>query len=168
MRDVLNPVLKWLDHNRWLALAIVLSVAVCGWGFGCESLTGSLTDPVAKVNRAQLESEVAELKAKLNTDATAMAARHQAEIAAIVERAETVETKLSIATADLDRQDAQRQQIFEFVGGLVTAAAAGTVNPATLLAGAVPIVAGLVGGGALIDNRRKNRVIETLKANGST
>ena len=160
--DFFSPVLKWIDHNRWLTVGIVLSVVVCSWGFGCESMTKSLSGE-DDVDRARFTAEIADVQAGLERDAVALQAKHEAEIATLEAAVKSGEAKIAIGLDDLNQQDEQRQRIFEFVGSLVTAAAAGTVNPATLIAGAVPIVATLVGGGAVIDNRRKDKVITTIK-----
>ena len=169
MRDFLKPVIRWVDHNRYLTLGLVLLVAVLGWSFGCESLTKSLTDGGADVDRAAFVAEAEELQAGLEKDAISLAARHTAEVAELEADLKSGEAKIAIGLDDLNRQDEQRRQLIDFVGTLVTSAAAGTFNPATAITGAASLGALLLGGGAVADNRRKDRVITTLKnGNGDT
>ena len=69
--------------------------------------------------------------------------------------------RLELATArgiaDLDRQDQIKQKLFE-VGSVV--ATGGTVNPI----GVATSLLGILGIGAIVDNKRKDKVISDLKS----
>ncbi len=63
---------------------------------------------------------------------------------------------IELAFADLDRQDIFKQKLFEF--GVVLAQG-GTVNPV----GAGIALLGILGFGAVADNRKKDSIIKTLQ-----
>ena len=63
---------------------------------------------------------------------------------------------IELAFTDLDRQDIFKQKLFEF--GVVLAQG-GTVNPV----GAGITLLGILGVGAVADNRKKDSVIRTMK-----
>ena len=67
---------------------------------------------------------------------------------------------LELAYADLDKQDLFKQKIFELG---VVAAQGGTINPV----GAGITLLGVLGIGAVADNRKKDSIIKTMK-NGKT
>ena len=69
---------------------------------------------------------------------------------------EYLTAQIDIAVADLDKQDLFKQKLFEI--GLV-AAQGGTVNPV----GAGVTLLGILGIGAVADNRKKDSVIKTLQ-----
>lgn len=69
---------------------------------------------------------------------------------------EYLTARIDIAVADLDKQDLFKQKLFEI--GLV-AAQGGTVNPV----GAGVTLLGILGIGAVADNRKKDSVIKTLQ-----
>lgn len=90
----------------------------------------------------------------LNPPSKVSRAELQIEVDAILERAK-------LRFADLDRQDKIKSTIFNTA---ITFAEHGTVNPV-----AVAITLGnILGLGAIIDNRRKDVLIKTLKSNGPT
>ena len=64
---------------------------------------------------------------------------------------------IELAYADLDRQDIFKQKLFEF-GVVLTQG--GTVNPV----GAGITLLGILGVGAVADNRKKDSVIRTMKS----
>ncbi|MCP5019602.1 MAG: hypothetical protein GY938_30615 [Ketobacter sp.] len=94
---------------------------------GCESTVMSPVNPERKVTRVELDAEL----------------EHMATLA-------------EIAYADLERQDAFKQKLFEI--GLV-AAQGGTINPV----GAGVTLLGILGIGAVADNRKKDSIIKTLQ-----
>ena len=69
------------------------------------------------------------------------------------------------AVADLDRQDETKRQLLATLSAVGTDALSGKLptNPAGIVTTVLGLVGTLVGGGALYDNRRKNRKIEELK-----
>ena len=70
---------------------------------------------------------------------------------------------MTAAEADLANQDAIKQKFVSISRGLATAALGGTFNPTELITSLVT-VAGVAGSAGLaVDNRRKNKIITTLK-----
>jgi len=68
---------------------------------------------------------------------------------------------LELAYADLDKQDLFKQKIFELG---VVAAQGGTINPV----GAGITLLGVLGIGAVADNRKKDSIIKTMKNGKAT
>lgn len=66
--------------------------------------------------------------------------------------------KAKLAYDDLDKQDAFKKKVLEF--GLVMAEG-GTLNPAGMIA----TLAGILGIGAVVDNRKKDSLIKMLQNN---
>lgn len=135
--DVLHSIANWVDHNRWLAFALALWVAVCIGFAGCAPKTPSVLYPPKKVTVAQLDQEAI----LIQKDAEAKAAA------------------LEAARSDLQRQYDLRNQIIGIVGGVGQLAVSGTINPASGLAAGLQLLTLLGLGGAVLDNRRKDAVI---------
>lgn len=155
MPDLLNGILRWLDHNRYTALAIILLGGLFFWTYGCQSST-AFRDPVSgtttTVTRPELEQQVSATWNQL----LAEQARIEASMNALIQAGQAAED-------ELDRQDEQRQSIIQAFGGLIGDIAGGTFNPVQAVTGAVSLI-GLIGGtGLLADNRRKNSLIKRLK-----
>jgi len=139
--DGLHGVMKWADHNRWLAAALVVACLVCVGFVGCQPKTQSVLNPPQKVTHDVLQRE-----------------------AAVVESDYTAKLKaFEIAQADLERQYALRQQIVGVVGALGTAAAGGGLTPVAGIAGAIQLLTLAAAGGLAMDNRRKDKVIKSDK-----
>jgi outer membrane murein-binding lipoprotein Lpp len=151
--DIVNRMAGWIEHNRYVVLAGILTVGLMLYSYGCQSST-SFDGQV--VDRAGLEQLVIHSVSDLNAAQAQLDAKRQA----LVEMA-------TAAEADLDQQDEQRQAIIDSLGNVVTSLATGSLNPAAAITGAVSLV-GIVGGtGLALDNRRKNSVIRKLKNGGS-
>ncbi len=134
--DYLHKVLKWVDHNRYKAFVLVVVVAVSVWLVGCEPMTSSVVDgrPVAEV---AFETEVATKQAE-----------HKVFL-----------SKTKIGRADLQKQREVRQEAFDVLGGVVTAAATGTLTPQNAVGSAITML-GLIGIGAIADKRRLDKKVE--------
>lgn len=128
IEKIKNNILKGIRHNQFLALAVVVVIALGVYLVGCESTT---TSPISgkKVTRPILISEV-----------------------------ETKVVEIEAAYDDLNKQDIFKQKLFEI--GLA-AAQGGTVDPI----GAGVTLLGVLGIGAVADNRKKDAIIKTLKNN---
>lgn len=100
----------------------------------------------------------AALLAWLEAQIKNVAATSQAEEAALTKLAKN-------AVADLDRQDEAKRQIVATLSAAGTDALNGRIptNPAGIATTLLGVVGALVGGGALYDNRRKNRKIAEMR-----
>lgn len=114
-------------HNRFMAIAMSLAMVFGLYMFGCESQVSNPFNPVEKVTRAELQIEV-----------------------------DRYLSKVDLATLDLDKQDAVRQELARIGTVLATG---GTVNPT----GAIMGILSILGAGAVVDNRRKDKVIKNMK-----
>jgi len=159
-KDLLNRVLKWVDHNRWTAIAacIILVLGITTFGtIGCKSTTMGFSG--VKVDRATFAREVVNenknfIVAKIELDKAIEA--YNADVLAHNELVES-------GVADLDEQDAIKAQILTTAGEILGEVAAGTLNPASLIPTGIGAIGLLLGGGVYADNRRKDKVITGLK-----
>jgi len=140
--DGLHGVLKWIDHNRGLAIGLAGALLVCLAFAGCQPKTQSILHPPEKVTGDVIQREAA----IVNAD-------YEAKLAAF-----------EIAQADLDRQYALRAKIVEIGGALGTAALGGGLTPAAGLAAGLQLLTLAAAGGAVYDNRRKDKKIKEQAA----
>lgn len=126
---------KWISKNQGAVLSIIIVAGLMLWTYGCESQVTSMVEPAKMVNAQELELEIEAETARLNL-----------EVENLLGQAE-------LKMADLARQDAIKQKLFDFAAITVDA---GTVNPA----GVVGLLFSILGVGAVIDNRIKDKVIK--------
>lgn len=126
---------KWIRHNQGVFLSVIILAGVSVWTLGCPSKVTSLTDPKKMVTAMELELEIEEESLRL-----------QAELDSLIRRAE-------VKQAELARQDAIKQKLFDFAAITVDG---GTVNPA----GVIGLLFSVLGIGAVVDNRLKDKVIK--------
>lgn len=131
----MGKIAEWIRHNQGVASAVVVIVVLAVWVFGCESKVTSLVDPGKMVTVAELNLELA-----------AESQRMEAELELLLQRAE-------LKHVELARQDEIKAKLINFAAITVDA---GTVNPA----GVVGLLFSIVGVGAVIDNRIKDKVIK--------
>ena len=84
MKTVIEKIKTMLRHNQFLALAVVVVLALGAWLVGCESTVQSPFDPDKQVTRAQLQNDW-----------------------------EGYAKDMELAIADLDKQDLFKQKLFE-------------------------------------------------------
>ena len=152
MKDWLHVLTKWVDHNRWVFVAVAIAVALGVTSFtGCQPTT---TSPFsgADVTREQLDAEAA-----------AWAAEQKAKLEVV--KAETAGTGAQIVAseADLKRQEEAIGAVLDAVGEYGIPAS-GPYAP--LLAAGLGILGGLLGRRA--DGKRKDAVIINLKNGNGT
>ena len=128
-------VVKWIRHNQGLFVALLICGGLLVWTFGCESKVTSLVDDEKMVTAEEL-----------NLELDAESSRLQSELDSLIKRAKLKQTELA-------RQDAIKQKLFEFAA---ITAQTGTFNPAGLLA----LTGSILGFGAIVDNRIKDKVIK--------
>lgn len=122
---------KLISHNRGAFTSMLLTTLWSIWIFGCQSTTSS---PITQ-NKSTRAVIMAEEKV--------FAEEHNAE-------SRTMQIKFEAAYADLDKQDATKQALYELVAPAVQSALAPYAGGALLL--------GL--GGIVFDNRRKDKIIK--------
>jgi len=74
----------------------------------------------------------------------------------------TYTNSLDAGHDDLDAKDEKKAQVSAFLGGLATSAVEGTFSPIQAVTSGVSLAALLVGGGAMLDNRRKDKIIKKI------
>ena len=132
---MLTKIKKAISHNQGQFLAVAISAGVMIWTFGCQSKVSSIKEPSLQVNREELQVEVEDEIRRLEGELEHIAARAEMKV------------------RDLDRQDAFKQKLFDFAAITVEGQ---TVNPA----GLVGLLFSVLGVGAVIDNRIKDKVIK--------
>ena len=125
---------KAIRHNLGLSTSALIVLVMLFWLIGCESKTMS---PVSGelVTRAKLVQEY-------NSEVDSMALELQ-----------TFQATAELAEVDLDKQDAIKQQAAQFA---LTLAEGGTLSPF----GVATSLLALLGVGAVVDNRIKDRIIK--------
>ena len=138
MNEILSKLWIEMRHNYASYMAALVIVLLSVWITGCESTTPSIIYPNTQVSTIQFNTEV------------------QTETLRLQSELEILQARASSGQLDLQKQDALKQAILQLG---ITTAQAGTLNPAGLLG----ISGLLLGTGALIDNKRKDTIIKTLK-----
>lgn len=153
---------NFLDHERW---KVWLPVIVCG-AFVAVILAGC--QATATVDGVEVTPET------INTVYEGKATALQQEYAAWVAQGEKIKIKAAYLDADYDSaydslaaQVAERNKWIESLGGIGLTAIDGTLNPASAAGSLLTLLIGSVAVGAAVDNRRKNKVIDRLKTNGT-
>ncbi len=126
---------KWIRHNQGMFAALIIASGLLIWTFGCESSVTSLLTPDKMVSRAELVLEI-----------EAESRRLESELDALQKRA-------ALKMQQLDRADEIKKKLFEFAA---LTAQSGTVNPA----GVLTLAGSVLGFGAVVDNRIKDKVIK--------
>ena len=125
---------SFAKSNMFLLIMLTIGIALLFWSFGCESRTQSI-----------LKGTNLEGASLLNPKGTVNRQELTAELAYLTQIAET-------RFADLDRQDKLRELL---ASQAVVIATGGAVNPA----GVISLLMGIMGIGAVIDNRKKQSLI---------
>jgi len=131
----MKSVKTWISHNQGTFFALIVMAGITVYVFGCQSKVTSIMHPSRMVTGDELKLEV-DVEAK----------RLEAELDQIYKQAE-------LKYQDLARQDAIKQKLVDFA--LITQSS-GAVNPA----GIIGLLVGVLGVGATIDNRIKDKVIK--------
>jgi len=140
MKKFMEDVSRMLRHNPALVGAVVVAACMVMWVVGCESTVTSVIDPGRKVTRIELQLEAKQ------------------EAAAISAELEALALKVEMAEKKLDQIDALKQQAAEI--GLAVAQG-GAINPA----GVAITAMGILGIGAVVDNRKKDGLLQPNPAN---
>jgi len=148
MTDLWHKLMQWVDYNRGLVVGLVLALALSAWIAGCQPKAPSVLKPGESVTATELSAEIAEVQAQVATETSALAAK-----------AEALNTKIDISVEEIARQQEQRRQLLEIGGGAAQLIASGQATPASIIGSIIQAIALLGFGGAVYDNRRKDRVI---------
>jgi hypothetical protein len=139
-RKVMNTIKKFIDHNLGLSVAVTIGIIILIWCYGCQSKVKSIAEPTKLVTREELKIEVGSEMSLLQTKMNTLVALGEARV------------------MELDRQDETKRKFAELGLAFVKE---GKVNPI----GIATILASLLGVGAAVDNRAKDKVIKTQKNN---
>jgi len=166
--DVFHSVLKWIDHNRYTIVSVLVFLLTMGIVVsitGCQSTTAGLTaatgGTVTKVNRSEFEQQAM-------VGETELAIRRielDGSVAAFNEEVKAFNQRIQTGLDDLQQQDEFKQQLLDTIGTVAIGASDGTLNPMTLVPIGIGLLGGALGLGTSADNRRKDKVITNLKIN---
>ncbi len=157
--DVMHKMMKWADHNRYKAAAMIVVVMILVAGVGCESMTGSLSEPGRRLTRQQYAADISVVKA----DIAAQRAILDGQIAKFNADAAAIDAQIAAGVADLDKQDQIRAELFDLAGSAVTAWTTGGLSTEAVVGTGITAFSLLFGLGAAADGRRKDKIIEETK-----
>jgi len=129
----------WISHNQGIVVGIIITIILMVWTFGCES---QVTSPITGklVTRPQLTLEV-DIQVK----------QLEAEL-------DNLQAQAVLQFTALDRQDEIKSKLYEFAA---ITSNTNTFNPT----GIITLAGTLLGLGAGIDNRIKDKVIKNRPLN---
>ncbi len=161
-RDVWHRLLKALDHNRYTVIGIVGAIVAAITLTACQSTTPGVLSR-EPVTRAVFEREVIDALAEVAAQDAALATA-EAELSASIEvrnaRVEALNAQIDSGRAELARKDEFKAQLVRAIGGVALSAVTGRpIDTTALVTTALQLGTAGLAAGALIDNRRKDRVI---------
>lgn len=160
--DIIHTITKKLSHDRYTAIGASILAAAMTLG-GCKLYDGKTVSSQSGevVDREQLESEYVQGSNDLQKRWDAADALEQEAVAAkrkIAKEAEQLDAGFVADSEAIDAEIAARSGLVGQIGTLATDAANSSGVPwlGTLLGFGLTAVAG----GAVVDNRRKDRIIK--------
>ena len=126
---------KWVSHYQGTFVAILICGTLAIYVFGCQSKVTSLITPEKKITGDELKVEFEK-----------EAARLELELENLVKSAD-------VKFREIERQDIFKQKLTDLA--MITTQT-GTINPA----GIVGLAIGVLGIGASVDNRIKDKIIK--------
>jgi hypothetical protein len=160
-KDLLHKVLEVIDHNRYTvisaALFVALMLGITGV-VGCDATTTGITNG-APVTRQVFDRQVIESEKNLTVQRIGL----ENAVAAFNAEIEAFNARVEAGYDDLERKEVFRAEVINTVGGVITTAAEGTLNPAALIPIGIGLLGGALGLGTAADNRRKDAVIKKIK-----
>jgi len=126
---------KWIRHNQGVFVAALVAGGILVWCGGCESKVTSMLDQSRMVTAEELNLELVSESRRLEG------------------RLDNLLSLAVLKKKELERKDEIKKKLLNFAAITVDA---GTVNPA----GVVGMVFSVLGVGALVDNRLKDKVIK--------
>ncbi len=159
MKDFLSAFLKSVDRYRYTFIGGLLAVILIGASIGCHSETASLFGTGDKVTSQGLIIEVTKITGDLASEKIAL----DSAIKQYNNKVTVFNAQIEAAQADIEKQDEVRTELFNIAGSVVTAYASGGVNAAAVVGTGITALGLLLGVGASVDNRRKDKKIKSLK-----
>ncbi len=159
-KDRLHDLLKFVDHNRYAVIGFMLAMILAAVMVGCQPMTASTLTPGEKITADGLAREVALSEADFATQQASI----EAQVTSLNAKIAAYNAIATAAESDLARQIEMRTQIIQMIGQAGVLAAEGALTPATVGGAAVQLLTALTAGGLLLDNRRKDGVIDKVKA----
>lgn len=153
---------KLFDHERGavlvplLTIGLVLSVVMVG----CKPVSTLDGERVTPGN----------INTVYEGKATALQKRHAAWVAdgeQLRIEAESLDAGYDAAFGDFEEQVSQTNAVLQAIGTVGGSLIAGAFDPSALLSTVVTLGLGATAVGVGVDNRRKNKVIDRLKTNGT-
>lgn len=139
--DPVHDLLNWTSYNRGTVAALIIGLVSALFLASCEPKTQSLIDPARKVTAPELAREIAAC---------------ESDFAGKMKAAE-------LAKADLETQIKRRQEFVNLAGSVGNMAATGAVSAGGIAGAVVQMLTLALGAGLIFDNRRKDKLISTVK-----
>lgn len=161
MPDALHASLNWVDHNRYLAIAIGATILLMVTLVGCEPRTTSPFDG-QRVTQRQLVAQTQAYEAQLQTQVSKAERDYQQTLDELQAQAVAGQAKAEAALEEIAQRKAALTMAMESITQLASAAAGPQFVP--LIGSAAGIAGVLLGLGATADSKRKDQVILNIKS----
>lgn len=126
---------KWISKNQGVCVAVIICLVLMIWTFSCESQVSSLIDPSKMINAAELELEI------------------ETESVRLLAELETLAKRGKLKQDEIAKKEALKKELMDFAA---ISATSGGFNPS----GLVTLAFSILGFGAVVDNRIKDKVIK--------
>ena len=162
---MIDKFMKWLDHNRYFALTILVStIGLAYTGCGAVKTTSPTTGSALTGSELSMEFNQASAGLEEKYEANLGAIRELMNAnESIIRSSDRMSEDYDVAFDDLRAKQEERSALFDSILGAVNTAVPGA---GAALGASLPILSPLILGGVIVDNRRKNGVIKKLKNGG--
>lgn len=131
----MKNLVKWISKNQGICVALIICVCLMTWTFSCESQVSSLIDPANMITAEELVVEIETETQRLLAELELLAKRGQLKM------------------DELAKKESLKKGLMDFAA---ISAATGGFNPS----GLVTLAFSILGFGAVVDNRIKDKVIK--------
>ncbi len=164
MVDITHGLLKFVDHERYKLLGLLIGVAIVLLTVGCEvAIRSPFTGE--KATRSEFKLEAVAIEQDLTV------ARLQIEQAQLAynNKVELYNEQKTAGQEQFEEKERLQSGFIEVLGGLATTlATGGAVNPASVLMSVLALGGIGTAVGGVVDSTRKNKVIKKEKAKNGT
>jgi len=158
--DVLHKSLNFIDHERWKVLGFLLAIIMVIGFIGCEPNMPSLQASEKKVTQEVFELEAISMERSLADKLVKYEALGKNLDAEVIE----YNAKVEFGRAGFERKIEFRRKFIDLAGGAAIALITGQPLEAASVASSFLALMGIgVGVGAVIDSKRKDRVMKENK-----
>jgi len=158
--DVLHLVLNWIDHNRYKVSGIALAIVIMVGFIACTPKMPSLIGPEREVTLEEFSLEVVSVERELQDAIT----KYEADGLKLDARIDEHNAKVELSYSGYEQKYEMQRKFIELTGGIATSLIMGNpVNTTEIVTSFITLMIAGGGAGALIDSKRKDKVIRSKK-----